>query len=43
MAQWLEAFHIFVATCTGIYCEKFPNESPSLMKYASITYNVCLM
>ena len=36
MAQWLEAFHIFVA----IYCEKCPNESPSLMKYASIMSNV---
>ena len=36
MAQWLEAFHVFVA----IYCEKFPNESPSLMKYASIMSNV---
>ena len=36
MAQWLEAFHIFVA----IYCEQFPNESPSLMKYASSVSNV---
>ena len=36
MAQWLEAFHIFVA----IYCEIFPSESPSLMKYASIMSNV---
>lgn len=36
VTQWLEAFHIYVS----IYCQKYPTESPKLMKYASIIMNV---
>lgn len=32
IAHWLSAFHIFVS----IYCQKYPLEACSLMKYASI-------
>ena len=31
VAHWLSAFHIFV----NIYCEKYPHEACSLMKYAN--------
>ena len=36
MAQWHEAFRIYEA----IYFEKYPTESPKLMKYAAIIANL---
>ena len=34
--QWLSAFNIFVA----IFSEKFPNETPRLMKYSEIVRDI---
>ena len=36
VAHWLSAFHVFV----GIYCEKYPHEIGSLMKYVHTIQNL---
>ena len=36
VAHWLSAFHVFV----GIYCEKYPHDIGSLMKYADTIQNL---
>jgi hypothetical protein len=36
MAQWQEAFYVFVGVC----CEKYRNESTKLMKYVQMITNL---
>lgn len=33
---WISCFHVFV----GVYCQKYPNEAPALMKYGEVVQDL---